>query len=579
MSTALRFREAVGPQPGGAVRLRFGYIGEPPVIPPPAGLRAWVSAPWRPAAPLAARVAAPWRAAGRLGPSWLAAPWVSLGAVAPARFRAPWSDAGRLEPTRANSPWRDTLLTRSAWAAPWHSGIPLKASVAASWHQALLGAGWIRAPWGAGQALHRRTRAPWQSGVPSTMRLVAPFGLSHLAAHRLRAPWNDGIRLTSYGGPWVAPVVLVVPVVPCYQPQAGGAVALIFRDEILSLTRLIFSCNHGTITIRVPVRRVYMVTNVTSLVRVDGGASIPCYGMSLSLDEGSWAWGFSATLPATALSLIEPSTLGVPVELEATINGTAFRLVPEAIGRERVFGTAGLRVSGRGKTAVLDAPFSPVVTFSASSARTTQQLIEAAMPSGWAVDWGITAWSVPGGVWSHQGTPATAAVAIALAGGGYVQPHASQSRIAVLPRYPSAPWAWASVTPDIELPSAVTTREAIEWVDRPRYNGVYVSGTTAGGVLRLVKITGTAADLLAPMVTDPLTTHSDAAAQRGLSVLSNTGRKALVTLRLPVLPETGVIRPGAFVRYGARVGLVRSVSVDAAWPEVWQTIGVETYVG
>ena len=579
MSTALRFREAVGPQPGGAVRLRFGYIGEPPVIPPTAGLRAWVSAPWRPAVPLAVQVAAPWRAAGRLGPAWLAAPWASLGAVAPARFRAPWGDAGRLAPAWTASPWRDTLLTRSAWAAPWHSGIPLLASVATPWRQALPAAGRVRSPWGAGRANHQRTQAPWQSGKPSAVRLAAPFGFSVLSVEWLRAPWNDGTRVTSYGGPWSPPIVPVVPVVPCYRPLAGGAVALVFRNDLLALTRLIFSCIHGTTTIRVPVRRVYMVTNVTSLIRVDGGASIPCFGMSLSLDEGSWAWGFSVTLPATALSLIEPSTLGVPVELEATINGTAFRLIPEAIGRDRVFGTAGLRVSGRGKTAVLDAPFSPVATFSAGAARTSQQLIEEAMPFGWAVDWGLTAWLVPGGVWSHQGTPASAAVAIALAGGGYVQPHANQSRIAVLPRYPSAPWTWGGVTPDIELPSAVTTREAIEWADRPRYNGVYLSGTTAGGVLRLVKVTGTAGDLLAPMVADPLTTHSDAAAQRGRSVLSNTGRKALVTLRLPVLPETGVIRPGAFVRYGALIGLVRSVSVDAAWPEVWQTIGVETHVG
>ena len=98
-----------------------------------------------------------------------------------------------------------------------------------------------------------------------------------------------------------------------------------------------------------------------------------------------------------------------------------------------------------------------------------------------------------------------------------------------------------------------------------------------------IKRAGTAGDILAPMVADPLTTHSNAARQRGIAVLSDTGRKAMLTLKLPVLPETGVIRPGKFVRYvdGAtvRVGLVRSVTVDTAWPEVWQTIGVETHVG
>lgn len=325
-----------------------------------------------------------------------------------------------------------------------------------------------------------------------------------------------------------------------------------------------------------------MVTNVTTLTRVDGGASIPCLGFSLSLDADSWAWGFSASIRPDALALIEPNGLGEPVELEAMVNGTAFRVLVESISRERAFGQLAMRVQGRGKTAVLDSPFSPIQVFSEVDALTSQQLLDQSLPIGWTANWGLTAWLVPGGVWSHQGTPISAAVAIAAAGGGYVQPHASLSQISVLPRYPVAPWAWGGVTPDIEVPSAVMTREAIEWQELPRYNAVYVSGTTTGGVLRLVKRTGTAGDVLATMVTDPLITHSDAARQRGLPVLARTGRWADVTLRLPVLPETGVIRPGAFVRYvdGAttRLGLVRSSNVDIAFGEVWQSIKVETHV-
>lgn len=587
MSTALRFREAVGPQPGGAVRLRFGYIGEPPVIPPPAGLRAWVSAPWRTAAPLAAQVAAPWRAAGRLGPAWLAAPWSSLGAVAPARFRSPWGDAGRLPPAWTASAWRDTLLTRSAWAAPWHSGIPLLASVAAPWRQALPAAGRVRSPWGAGRAHHQRTRAPWQSGKPSTVRLAAPFGFSVLSIEWLRAPWNDGTRVTSYGGPWVPPIVPVVPVVPCYMPLAGGAVALVFRSDLLTITRLIFSCNHGTATIRVPIRRVYMVTNTATLTRVDGGVNIPCFSLALNLDRGSWAWGFSAALPASAMSLIEPTVAGQPVELEAVVNGMAIRLIAESMSRERLFNQAAVRVQGRGKTAVLDAPYSPIVTFNnASAALTHQQLLDAALPAGWTADYGLTAWLVPAGVWSHQGTTMTAALALAAAGGAYIQPHPTANQIRVLPHYPVAPWGWSGVTPDFELPSAVVTREGIEWAEKARYNGVFVAAPAVGKAY-LVKRTGTAGDVLAPMVTDPLATHVDAGRQRGLPIVADVGRQARVSLRLPVLPATSIIQPGKFVRYidGAvtRLGLNRSVGVEVVWGnnealQVWQTIGVETHV-
>lgn len=331
-----------------------------------------------------------------------------------------------------------------------------------------------------------------------------------------------------------------------------------------------------------------MVTNTTTLTRVSDGAAIPCFGFSLSLDRDSWAWGFSATLPAATLPLLTPAVPGEPVELEAVVNGLAFRLIARSIGRDRVFNNTGIRVEGVGHTAVLDAPFSAESVFSASSALTSQQLVDQALPSGWTATYSLTPWLVPGGLWSHQGTPASAVLALAAAGGGYVQPHPSAKSLSVLPIYPVAPWAWSGVSADIELPAAVVMREAIEWLDRPAYNGVYVSGTAAGGVLRLVKRTGTAGDVLAQMVTDRLITHSDAARQRGLPVLADTGSQAMVTLGLPVLPATGVIMPGKFVRYVdgalARMGLVRAVRVDVTAgqdfqpTEVWQSIKLETHL-
>ena len=104
------------------------------------------------------------------------------------------------------------------------------------------------------------------------------------------------------------------------------------------------------------------------------------------------------------------------------------------------------------------------------------------------------------------------------------------------------------MVPGFVLPSAATARESLEWKDAARYNGVYVSGVSAG-VLGWVKRTGTAGDELAPMVVDPLITEAVAARQRGIAVLADTGRQIEVTLRLPVLPETGVIEPGGFVEY------------------------------
>ena len=64
-------------------------------------------------------------------------------------------------------------------------------------------------------------------------------------------------------------------------------------------------------------------------------------------------------------------------------------------------------------------------------------------------------------------------------------------------------------------------------------------------------------------------------------MLADTGRQIEVSLRLTVLAETGIIEPGAFVEYRdgsvTRRGLVRATQVQAGFPEVWQTLGVQAY--
>lgn len=357
-----------------------------------------------------------------------------------------------------------------------------------------------------------------------------------------------------------------------------GSADLIFNDDGTAVTP------EGTVV--VPVRSIYMILNNVALRRVSDNAYILPISMSLKLDVDSWTWGFSASLPASAQGLVEPTDYATPVELEVTINTHAYRVLVESISRERTFGTTTLSVSGRGKSAFLDSPYAPTQNFSNSIDRTAQQLMEDALTFngvsiGWSVAFDLDDWLVPAGVWSHQGSYISALKRIAEAAGGYIQPHPTAQQILVKPRYSTPPWEWDAInTPNFELPSAVTTREAIEWLDAADYNGVYVSGE-AQGILAHVKRTGTSGDILAPMVVDPLCTNVTMARQRGIAVLGYTGRIANVTLKLPVLAATGVIRPGAVVRYVdggvSRVGMVRSTQVDVSFPEVWQSIGVETH--
>jgi hypothetical protein len=372
---------------------------------------------------------------------------------------------------------------------------------------------------------------------------------------------------------------------PCYTPDPH----LLFSQAFDASPHLVFVCQSqrpdfvGTVV--VPVRRVYFVINNVSLHRVADGLEVPVYSLSLSLDASSWTWGFEARLPAKAEALVASGQASEPVKLAARVNGTLFCVYAEHISRERTFGEASIRVSGRGRNAVLGAPYAPVMTFRNGDLRSARQLMDEVLtvngvPLGWTIDWGLTDWNVPAGVLSLQGTWIEALTTIATAAGAYLLPHPAGQSLRVRHRYPVPPWEWESITPDFVLPVDAVSRESLRWLKKPAYNRVFVSGQEVG-VLGQVTRAGTAGDILAPMVVDPLITEAAAARQRGLAVLADTGSQIEVSLRLPVLAEIGIIEPGAFVEYRdgnvTRLGLVRSTQIDAGLPEVWQTLGVQSH--
>jgi hypothetical protein len=379
---------------------------------------------------------------------------------------------------------------------------------------------------------------------------------------------------------------------PCYIPPPGGNVPLIFDTPWTGSPNLLFTCEtHGGpgpepgATVVVPIKRVYFVNNEIEMRLAAGGAVIKTYGFSMSLDVDSWTWSFNAVFGAAELAKFEGLMEGEPVELLAIVNESPFRLLAERLGRDRKFPDTRVRVSGRGRAALLDAPNAPTMNFGSSTDLTAQQLMGQVLtlngvPIGWGLDFQLEDWNVPAGVWTHQGTYRSGVADIAEAAGGYLQPHPTDMTLRILPRYPVAPWNWSGVTPDFELPAAATTREGIDWTTKPAYNRVFVSGVGAG-VLGQVTREGTAGDLVAPMVTHSLITDEVVARQRGLAVLADTGSQAMVSLKMQVLPETGIIQPGAFVRYleGTRTfrGLVRSTSVEWSQPVLRQTIGVEMH--
>lgn len=331
----------------------------------------------------------------------------------------------------------------------------------------------------------------------------------------------------------------------------------------------------------VPAQRIYLVSNHVTLTRVSDGMPIPALSLSVALDAESFAFSFRAGLSPQAETLIAGAE--EPRLFDATINGITFRVLIERISRDRTFGSTTLSVDGRGLSALLSDPYAPVMPFTFADPLSARQIAEQCLtqngvPLGWAVDWLLEDWPVPGGTLATTSTWMGVLQTVAASAGAILVPHASQQRIAFAPRYPVAPWSISSATPDITLPSDVITREGIQWDTRPAYNRVIVGGKT-NGVLARVTRTGTAGDVVAQTVLDDLITDAIAARQRGLAVLASGGRTATATLRMPLLDGMGFIQPGKLVEYqdGGRSmrGYVRSSSIDAGFPDVWQTLTVE----
>ncbi|MBV5297856.1 MAG: hypothetical protein JZU64_06855 [Rhodoferax sp.] len=474
-----------------------------------------------------------------------------------------------------------------------------------------------------GQRTSTQTTGQLQDGNPQWLRFYSQFQeAARLAAAKLKGQFQDGMhdrrphiasrfqeakhtpprrhlarfgfgnplqkyRQGRYQDAWVPrPGRYVPPPIPVVPPPYWGTV-LLFQCPPLPGPNLLFGTHpcHGNTagdTITVPVQRVYIVLNSATLRRVAGNISLPALSMSLSLDANSWTWSFSATLPTSAQADLEPDNAGNPVEVEASINGVPYRALIEKLSRSTSFGKSTITASGRGLSAQLDTPYAPVGNFGNAETRTAQQLLGDiltlnAIPLPWTVDWQMEDWDVPPNLWRHQGSYISAINSVVQAAGGYLQPHASSQTLHALHRYPQAPWEWASATPDYILPADIAVQEAIEWAELARYNRVFVSGTGFGGILGQVTRTGSDGSQIAPMVTDPLITSAVAARRRGIKELSPTGRQALLTLSLPVLPATGIIAPGKMVRYDGRMGLTRAVSVNVGRPSIRQQIQIETY--
>jgi hypothetical protein len=526
--------------------------------------------PYQQAAILAQGVRLPARAGQALDRDQ-SSPWQTPSRDRRPGAALPWGAGERRSP-RYDFSWQSMLAhLRPASALPFSAAVGHSAQrVASGWHPLERHLRpQIVVPWGEGVHLSTFLDSPFQVGRPVLRALRIPWGLAWLPRHGISPDPPDP------PGPGAG-----------YVPPPGDQVHLLFDESAPVTTHLLFGGPHlyrPRARVIIPIQRSYLVVNEVTLIRTDNNLALPALSLSLEIDVDTWVWGWQASLPASSLDDVLPAAPGAPVELEATVNGVNFLLLAEKVTRERSFASGRITVSGRGIAAELGDPYAAAVSRTNTTDKTAQQLANAALtvnnvPIGWTVDWQLTDWLVPAGVWSHTGSHIDAVTRIAEAAGGYVQAAPATRTLIVRHRYPIVPWDWPLQTPDFSLPSAVTLRESVEWLERPAYNAVYVSGEGAG-VLARVRRAGTAGDFVAPMVTDQLNTASQAASQRGRAILADTGPQIRLTLETPILPAVGLYPVGSLVEFTdngtSKMGLVRSLSIQAAFPRVRQTIEVD----
>lgn len=552
--------------------------------------RAELGTAWQEAMPMASAMQAAWQEAVPLRVA-NATSWQQAQAMQGA-MRTEWQETQRMRAV-VMSAWQEGDRRHAGMAMTWQEALRLRSAIRSDWQQAEVCRGELVAAWQETLRLRAAVVSAWQDGTPLRVSVRSGHGDGQRLSVTLRTPWQEAMRPRPGVSRGVVPPV-VRP--PCYVPSSP--VRLVFRRPAVQgggPTRLVFVCDgHGVVNppgtvIVVPARRSYVVINSIEVRRVDAlaGDPLPSESFQMSLNRQSWTWTFSASFHASARDALAPGPGGQPVELEVRVNGQPFRMQGERIGRSRRFPEHLVALSGRGKAAVLDAPHAAVQTFSPMLDRTAQALMTDVLTIngvgfGWSVDFQLTDWLIPGKVWMHQGTWVSALADIAGSVGGYLQPHDTEPVLRVLPLWPLPWWRWDTLTPEIDLPEGIAEVDDTEVVDLPDYNRIFVSGETEGVQADLTRA-GTAGDVLKqPMVVHPLLTTIGANKMRAIAELAESGRQLKHRMTLPVLPETGVIKPGRVLRYYddagvQRLGLVRGTSITQQFPVLTQSLEVDSH--
>lgn len=474
---------------------------------------------------------------------------------------AVWSP-GQLAVTGNTVAWQQAAQQRKSAVSEWQQGDCI--TVSANDQYGELGA--IRAA----------SVLPWQQAIPMSAARNDRFKDLYRVRQSVDCGWQHGSRITAawrFGfsvADWINTVNAIVweraikppvgrskpnPVIPPKPPEYQASTLLNFMCELCCIDPLDIQLNFGEQPCPTNYKTIFIMNEI-SLKRVSDDAEIEILSANVSIDKNSWCWAFSGAIPKTELANVRPGNSG-PVEVELSVNGFQWRFIVESYSENKQFANTAVTIQGRSATALLDAPYAPVRSYteiSSSYARTLadNELARNGEVSDFTINWQIIdelGWLVPANVFTYVNlTPVAAIKAIAESVGGYVNSDPVTRTLHIRPEYAFPVWQIAGQTPDKTINYDFVTSEALKWSAKPDYDKVFVSGEN-NGVLAPVRKAGTAGSNEAPMVVHQLITDGAAARQRGIVELSRGGKQADITIELPLIADVGLCLPSEIVDF------------------------------
>lgn len=500
-----------------------------------------------------------------------------------------WAVSARLD-AAVDTRWRDNKALESSLALTWYNLPTLDRAVRMVWGRSLASQISQQMVWRQAISAPKPNELPWRITQAVAIAREMTWQARQDSQIFTRLPWGIPIPPPTIVKPpqiGVPPTPIPTPP-PVYVPPAGNQIGLHFN------------CRRGNRPgnqLRLPFRRIqclessFVADNTVSILRASDDLDLTSLFFNVSvrgdLDELSWSW--SARAKTAILESIETGT-----ELKLTINGQLYLVTVGEWQRSREWVDGGasdlISITGRSVSDELNITSG---NRDETQTLTARQLIDQELGIG--TPWTVTLhpnwvdYSVPGGEFFYQGLTALQAMAYVAEGSGAVIQHRPESReLRITPRWPIAPWNWGAAEADKELTLAMGYQIGQRKIQGRPAAGIYISGEGPNGALGQITRTGTNGDPWLESITHRLVTDGQAARQRGIAELADTGTREVETIRLPVLDETGTVMPGDLcliiespTEEHKALAIANEISADftGGVTTVNQTVSVERWLG